>query len=276
MYRIAHFSDLHLSAVDSHFGSTLNLIDDAIENEVDHIVISGDLVNSQEMDVLQSFMRRLAQRGWTSAEKLTIVPGNHDFYPDHRHFSGEWKSILELGFTHPQKVYERFNRHVKKTCTGKRSDTFFDGCLFPFGKKLAPHVVLVGFDTTRNGVRYPLLWATGEIQKEDVNEARSFFRQHRTAKHKIVVIHHRPYNTVFHGEFVGPVDGNFVAPNKATARRWLLGTGATLVLCGHDHKTETKLMGENCRMVCSGETGEKGVYHLIDLPEKGKAKVTRR
>jgi 3',5'-cyclic AMP phosphodiesterase CpdA len=238
----------------------LKLIDNAIENEADHIVISGDLVNSQEMDVVKTFMARLGRRKWATAERLTVVPGNHDIFPG--------------GFARPRRpwtVFPEFSRLTKRTRVGAKSKGLIAGESYPFGKVLSSNVALAGLDTTWNDSRNPLNWASGELEEEHIDKARDFFAASNGAQHKVLVIHHYPYPTTF-----PVVNGNFSDPEPSTSRNWLRFTGATLVLCGHWHGSETKLMGKNCRLVCSGATGDDGDYHMIDLPANGNAKVTRR
>ena len=224
-------------------------------------MISGDLVESQQMDVVKKFMMRLAKRGWATADKLTVVPGNHDLYPA----SLIWPMTLNA-------AYQEFCRLTRRCCAGKDCEAFFSSHQIPFGKRLSSNVALAGLDTVRSGVildvRY---WASGELQEEDIDAAREFFDGKSKVQHKILVTHHYPYEVEF-----DHVEGNYVEPDPEVARNWLRYTGATLVLCGHMHGTDSRTMGKKCRLVCSGDAGDEGVYHIVDLHANGSVKVKQR
>ena len=263
MYRIAHFSDFHLSAQDENFDYALDLIDDAIDNDADHIVISGDIVGSQQMDVVKAFLTQLSRRKWASADKLTIIPGNHDIYPDLK-----WKWPAR-----PDKTFKEFTRLTRRQRIGERSDSIFSNKQFPFKKTLNKNVVLAGLETTMNGVCSPISFANGNLEEEDIDAVTEFFDEHGSAKHKILVCHHYPFDTEFFAiRGLVIVNGGFTDPEPEIARNWLCHTGASLVLCGHVHENHTKKLGKNCRMVCAGD-GQNGKYYLLDLNTDGTVKI---
>jgi hypothetical protein len=80
-YRIALLSDLHLTGVNRDFECCLALVEDAAAHGANHLVISGDLVESGEMKILKAFVSALKDLGWAGSRFLTIVPGNHDIFP---------------------------------------------------------------------------------------------------------------------------------------------------------------------------------------------------
>ena len=89
MDRIAHFSDFHLKDTGKQYLRALALMDHAIEQDgVDHLVITGDIVEGSRMDVYEAFMESLTAWGWASARRLTVVPGNHDVF--HKSLSSWW------------------------------------------------------------------------------------------------------------------------------------------------------------------------------------------
>ncbi len=62
--RLGHFSDFHLKARDHEFMRALALIDKGIEERgVDHLVISGDVVNGSNLGVYEEFMEVLSDWG---------------------------------------------------------------------------------------------------------------------------------------------------------------------------------------------------------------------
>lgn len=144
-------------------------------------------------------------------------------------------------------------------------------------------IVLAGLDTTRQGFRR-ILFASGQLDKEDVDAAKDFFDGHPQAKHRVIVMHH-PYDVPFeHGQVW---DMNFRDPDAATVRNWLACTGATLVLCGHLHEQLERQLPGGARLVCNGDSGSEGgnecqdgsslrSYSLIKLSNRRRATVVNR
>jgi 3',5'-cyclic AMP phosphodiesterase CpdA len=79
--RIAHFSDFHLSDTGQEFGRAVNLVRHALSLKVDHVVITGDLVDVTQTDVISAFWGRLRPLGWSGGTRMSFCPGNHDVFP---------------------------------------------------------------------------------------------------------------------------------------------------------------------------------------------------
>ncbi|MBF0586467.1 metallophosphoesterase [Prosthecochloris sp. N3] len=77
---VAHFSDLHLSGSrDRSQAERLERLLDAVqERQYDHIVISGDIIDTADSRDWVFFRRILERHQLCSLEKVTVVPGNHD------------------------------------------------------------------------------------------------------------------------------------------------------------------------------------------------------
>jgi len=69
--------------VDKKFGILLDLVDHAIGQGADHLAFTGDIVEmaGYHHHVLEELLAELDARGFGTADKLSIVPGNHDVYP---------------------------------------------------------------------------------------------------------------------------------------------------------------------------------------------------
>ena len=130
--------------------------------------------------MLREFWNGLKDLDWTSSDKLTIVPGNHDIFP------GSTRS-LTLGL--PGSIRKEFNK-ITKPC---RKGILLRGQPYPLGKKLSSNAALVAMDSTRQGALNLFQWAAGELPWEHVVAAREFFTKHRKVKHRIIVIHHCPW-----------------------------------------------------------------------------------
>ncbi len=279
--RLAHFSDFHLKDFGPDFERSLFLIDDAISRGVDHLMLTGDLVDAAEMDVVAAFISELDGMGWGTSDKLTIIPGNHDIFPV------AFKSLLSARFRHrrPSSLGEEFIDLTRRSRTGKGCRKLLRGETYPFGKVLDDRVVVVGLDTTRKGQYNPRRWAEGELPESDMRAADRFLSAHADATHRLIVMHHHPWKE----ELIGGdwIDQNFTTPPPEEVFDWIEESGANLVLCGHVHSLDAV---ERRRFkgglifragtaggdhdVCDGD--RRRGYHLIDLHENGRVAIQER
>lgn len=279
VYRLAHLSDFHLIRIDDDFCRSLTLVDDAIEQDVDHLVITGDLVECGQMEVMKAFLIALKQRGWASPDRLTLIPGNHDIFP------ATFRGLPPL--RRPTANFATFVKLTRGSRTGVGVTKLVRGEPYPFGKILNKDVMLVGMDTTRNGQFNPLCWAEGELQEHHRAAVTDFFCEHLTAKHRVIAMHHHPWREEFVGG--GLIEQNFTEPPPEEVEVWLRKCGATLVICGHVHAedgVEMRRFGRKCRVLRSGAAGgvndvskdgdKLRIYHLIDLWANGKVSICSR
>ena len=277
MYSIGHFSDFHLVDTGEEFFRALALVDHAIEhNEVDHLVITGDIVHSSRMDVYEAFISTLAGWGWASSDKLTVVPGNHDI------FSNKARLMTGAG---PQRRFERLCDSTKRTRRGRDTRLLVANAEpppgmhpFPFSKVLSAAVVLVGMDTSVSDAGFvSQRQAQGELDEVDMGVAAEFLAEHARACHRIIAMHHCPIWADYEsGDWI---EMNFVDPEPEEVQRWIGETGANLVLCGHTHEIGDYVIGRGCQVLVSGASGgrnqpdpETRSYHLVRLPRAGRAR----
>lgn len=278
-YRIAHFSDFHLANLNLDFERSLMLVDDAADQEADHLMLTGDLVESGQMPIVAAFVEALKHRGWAGSDKLTIIPGNHDIFP----FSKRALPTLRR----PTAIFEEFVTLTRRSRKGRNVTKLVRGEPFPFGKILTKDVVLVGLDTTRTGQYNPFRWAEGELPEHHREAASEFLAANSKAKHRIVAMHHHPWFENLEGN--NWIEQNFTTPPPDEIEAWLRKSAATLVLCGHVHAedgVEKRRLGKKCVAFRAGTAGgvddayedgdKKRIYHLIDLESNGKVRVTPR
>ncbi len=267
---IAHFSDLHLQALDEEYDWVLSMVDDAAERGADHLVITGDLVDAAQLRVAESLIKDISERGYGSGSKLSIVPGNHDIFP----VTFPPSLSIPHGFR-PQKNFEWFCEATKPSRRGRSCRQLFRGHPYPFGKELSRKVVLAGLDTTRSETANLLKWASGEMDGNDIDAIGEFFDEHPNAVHKILLLHHYPFRDFDHYSFAPEME--FVDPEPTVARNWIRWTGATLILCGHIHAFgRWKVLSRDCYLNCADsdinhyEDGTTGrTYTLITLDDDG-------
>lgn len=276
-YCLAHLSDFHFTALGNDFDFGCALLDDAIEQGADHLVVTGDIVEAGQMEVVKGFVSYLKGRKWAGPDRLTVTPGNHDIFP----FST--RSLPPL--SRPTVLFQEFAK-ITSSCR-TRAVRLVEGEPYPFGKVLCRDVVLVGMDTTRNGQFNPRRWAEGELPEHHRDAVTEFFAVHSQAKHRIVAMHHHPWPEEFvRGNWM---EQNFTTPPPEKVEAWLRACGATLVLCGHVHHEdgiEERRLGRHCRVLRSGTAGgvddededgdKRRIYHLVELARNGKVKIVRR
>lgn len=274
MYRIAHLSDFHLLGFDADFDRAVAMISQAQE-EADHVVIAGDIVDCAKASILREFQASLEELGLRQAAKVTIVPGNHDIFPVTKK-----PPFVRPG--RPTKNWEYFCDLFASSRRGRGSRALVRGEPFPVGKILNENVVLAAIDSTRNGCYDPRMWASGELPDHHIDAVADFFTAHAKARHKVVVMHHCPWRALEEAEHKDFPMG-MAEPDADTAVNWLQWAGATLVLCGHYHAAvERKSLGGGLTGFCAGTAGgaddenDDRLFHILELGDDGKVRIKKR
>ncbi|HET6161974.1 MAG TPA: metallophosphoesterase [Dongiaceae bacterium] len=235
-FALAHLSDPHLAgwSVDrpwslankrlkgwlswQHHGSRIHLahvlelmLDDIRKQALDHIVVTGDLVNialPQEFENAARWLHRLGP-----SDRVTVIPGNHDAYVSVPQAEGiaRWRDYMtDLGWNGP------------------------DGAAtidsFPFVRRVGP-LALVGLTTA---VPMPLFVGAGRLGTAQLDVLRDTLTQlEATGACRVVLIHHPPYAYGRRGlldvrQFVDVVRE----------------AGAELILHGHTHVAGLRWIGK--------------------------------
>ncbi|WP_223644889.1 metallophosphoesterase [Corallococcus sp. EGB] len=74
--KLAHLSDLHLDMSRESDASASSLVKALAAQEVDHVVVTGDLTHRGSRAEFQRFREHFAP--WLETGRLTFIPGNHD------------------------------------------------------------------------------------------------------------------------------------------------------------------------------------------------------
>lgn len=230
MFRLAHISDIHLGPlpklslaelaskrvtgyVNWHrhrrkhmFGTALEEIIEALAQcKLDHVAITGDLVNLATSIEIETASRWLETN--FLPEKCTLVPGNHDAYVPgaFAHISRAWLPWILSGHTHDH-------------ATGEKKQ------LFPTFAERGP-IALIGLSTANASLPF---MATGDFSASQASAAGKLLV---TAREKglfrIVLIHHPPIRnaTGWHKRLKG----------VARFEKMIRTHGAELILHGHTH-----------------------------------------
>jgi 3',5'-cyclic AMP phosphodiesterase CpdA len=230
MFVLAHLSDPHLGPIPTprarelankrglgfinwyrgrhtiHRPEVLALVErDIAERNVDHIAVTGDLVNlalTAEFAAAHQWLARLGP-----PERVTVVPGNHDAY-------------VRAAAAHPLRYwgdYMRGDADEPLTAPGAAAH-------FPFVRRRGP-VALVGLSTA---VPTGPLMATGRLGADQLMRlADTLEALGREGVFRVVLIHHPPLSRRSQ-HLKRLIDAG-------TFRRIIAQQGAELVLHGHAH-----------------------------------------
>jgi 3',5'-cyclic AMP phosphodiesterase CpdA len=228
--RVAHFSDLHLLSLDgARLGDFLvnkrltgavnlllhrgrhyltevfdRMVDDLNEQDVDHVICTGDITNLA-LEAEFRFARERFARLKHTAQDVTCVPGNHDTY------------IAE--------VAGLFEQSFDPYCTSDEGWRWPDGGRWPI-VRVRGDLAVIGLSTS-----YPTTWfmGHGQVGTEQLARLESVLLDPRLAgKFRLIAMHHpsagRHARSVRRG----------LRDHEAFAKV-LTRTGVELVLHGHEH-----------------------------------------
>jgi 3',5'-cyclic AMP phosphodiesterase CpdA len=229
---IAHLSDVHLAPLAGFWPSHWNakrflgfanwvvrrrrshlravvdlLVADLRHQSVDHILVTGDLVNiglPQEYEMALQWLHALG-----TPDRVSVVPGNHDIYTRLRKHGGvaRWA---------PYMTSDEWGSQIAPG----------PGPRFPYVRRI-DGVALVGLNSA---VPTPPGVASGELGTRQIEECRAILRElRRRSVFRLVMIHHPP------------LVSRLVRPGRdlkdaAEFEEALLDAGAELVVHGHNHR----------------------------------------
>jgi len=284
MFRLAHISDPHLTAIPQlgfadwtskrlfgfynwhrnrrrQFGpATLTaLVDDIHAAKPDHIAVPGDLVNvglAAEFAVAAAWLKSLA-----GPQDATLVPGNHDVY-----MPGSFEELVrDWG------AYMQGDSSPANAPDGPAAVTF------PFVRRRGP-IAIVGVSSA---VPTAPMFATGYVgreQSERLTETLRTLGEERLFR--VVLIHHSPVKRATRWR------RRLVDANRFRAA--VRNAGAELVLHGHNHVTHVDaidgpngsvpVVGVAAASVLPTPAGSGGSYCLFEIETMGRfsCRMTQR
>lgn len=174
---------------------------DVARQRPDHIAVTGDLVNiglPAEIVAARAWLGRIG-----TATEVSVVPGNHDAYVEGAiaEFERQWAPYLAA------------DDHDPAAPTA-----------FPYVRRRGS-VALIGLSSA---VATAPLMATGRLGAAQIGRAGAILAALRSVPmFRVVMIHHPPH--------VPPTSHIKRLVDAAAFRRMISGTGAELVIHGHDH-----------------------------------------
>jgi 3',5'-cyclic AMP phosphodiesterase CpdA len=196
--RITGYLNWQLRRAPHHLPGTIDaIVNDVVVAHPDHVVVTGDLVNLALPDEFAMARKFLARLG--PPEKVSVIPGNHDFYVRgaEARYLDAWRDFLSADEV------------------GKFP--------FPFLRRRGP-VAIIG---TSTAVATPPLFATGRLRGEQLERLAAMLERLRREKcFRVVLIHHPPVGSRPWLRRLTDAD----AFSSVIGRH-----GAELILAGHDH-----------------------------------------
>ena len=257
---IAHISDIHLNSFynDSTLKRANFLLKEISENNVDHLIITGDITDNASEKDLEIFRRMLAKYGFINGDRLSIIPGNHDI------FGGVQKA--EDIFTFPEKCNAvNYNKRVNNFLS--YFPEAFGNChhlssrnYFPFTKKIN-NTLIIGLNSI---AQYSKLsnpfGSNGEIDSTQFGELFDILKAtEKDVKYKIVLIHHHfnKLKSEAKSTFGSIWSGIEKQTMKLKGKRRLLNLfreyKVDIILHGHVHESK-EYFRKNVRFLNAGAT----------------------
>ena len=227
---IAHLSDVHLSPVQGfwpphwnvkrlfgfanwvlkrrhiHLRSVVDrLVEDLHLQKVDHVAVTGDLVNMGLPRELENALHWLETVGPPTA--VSVIPGNHDIY------TRRWR---DAGVA-------RWQLYMASDASSAALATKM-GLSFPYVRRIG-EVALIGLNSA---VPTPPGMASGHLGRQQIDALGEVLRKlGELGLFRLVLIHHPP--------LPGQAKPTRALRDAADLERALLRYGAELVLHGHNH-----------------------------------------
>ena len=278
---LAHLSDLHLrdEADAVEFERQLDCI---AAEPVDHLVISGDLLDWWSPALLERALDALAARGFLDPARLTIIHGNHDLASSGGH-PREQRDLLRLAvrFWDPPPLLRR-RRQRFYSLLRARSEPL--GIMPPFRKDLHGGITLAAIDSvpfpwlpfTFGSSGLTLQHAKGAVVPRDLD-----WLAGQKSERLVVVMHHYPLDA-------GAFSWRYDRWLRKDAPRWLAALGrltvtvpmdieegnrerlwgameesrAVAVLCGHLHRARLDRRG-TVAVALNGQSGAEWAGRTI-------------
>jgi 3',5'-cyclic AMP phosphodiesterase CpdA len=274
---IGHLSDLHLRN-EEDLALFSRQLDRIIERGADHLAITGDLLDRWDPALLDRALEALRARGLLSAERTTILHGNHDLASSggHPRTHGDlWR--LAIRFWDPPPLLARRRRVFYDTLARSAAGVAAPA---PFAKQLANGTCVTVIDTV------PFPWRPLTLQRRLVTvrhavgciraEQLAWLRNLPAGRPMVLLLHHYPMEVQ---DFGWRVDGAMrrlareirvpmAIPNDERAALWRAVSKAAprLLLCGHVHRARLE-WNQGIAIGLNGESGAAWAGHTVAFYE---------
>lgn len=245
-FRIAHLSDLHLTAGDvdarhePKLGNRLTGMNQAFRRiaaarpiqQADLILITGDITDQGDLRAWERFRKIIGDVGLTA--KTLAVLGNHDVCA----------LMPRLGRPRRLKRADLMRAHRGLLLCEQPAK-------YPWGRRVREDIAVFGLDSNNSGNLSPVTNAVGRLGFRQLAAFAGLLHKHRDASVKIVMLHHSPSIAR------RPAPWRRGRPPVSLVTRWLhqlpeedrhalrllcLTHRVRLILHGHLHEAEDRLV----------------------------------
>ena len=186
--RIAHLSDLHLTATDRQARSEHKLLGkltgmnqrfrrllaDPELQGCDRLLVTGDVTDRGDLETWRGFWDAL--REFRLLGRALVLPGNHD--------------VCSLGLGRVGRGATLATSDLDRALAGLRLGRQPDR--FPWVRRLTPEVVLFGLESNNAGNRTLATNAVGQLGYHQLLALGAALHRHRDVPVKLVALHHSP------------------------------------------------------------------------------------
>jgi 3',5'-cyclic AMP phosphodiesterase CpdA len=194
--KIAHISDIHLTSFlkKNNLEKTKQLLNYAIKQKFDHMIISGDLTHNAGEEDLETLRELFKKLDLLHTDRLTLVVGNHDI------FGGP--ETAEDIFTFPEKCKTvDYDKKVKEF--GDYFFEAFENCIyrekdkyFPFAKSLNDNLIIgVNSIAKYSKIKNPFA-SNGEVSLNEFNKLTEILNQYGNQHNRRLLVVHHHFNKV--------------------------------------------------------------------------------
>lgn len=276
MYKIAHISDIHIKNTKHvHFDILNKLLKDIKKRKVDHILLTGDIVDCATAEEFKLVKNTFNKYGYYDKSKLTVIPGNHDIYGGP---SDRMPGYMFIQYCRKLNFKKSVNNFAKKFSDINTSNKL------PY-LKVIDNAALIGINSiyewdlheNSNGTNGYL---NDSILKKLVNILE---KKELKDKIKIVLIHHHFNEPMFRKDHIEQrmwleaEEAKMKFYNKKELMKIFNKYKVKFVLHGHNHISESYKINDVTYVNSSGCTHpltkeQRKDYHIIHI-KNNKAKL---
>ncbi|HEX2787865.1 MAG TPA: metallophosphoesterase [Ignavibacteria bacterium] len=278
MYKIAHISDTHIKdAKHIHFEFFNRLLKDIKRRKVNHILLTGDIVDygtTQEFNLVKNTFDNY---GYYDKDKLTVIPGNHDIYGGP---SDKMPSYLFIQYCRKlnfQNAVKKFNEEFFNLDNVKE---------FPY-LKVINNIALIGLNSLYEWDLHENPNGTNGFIKNSIIKklVNVFDNKEVRDKIKIVLIHHHFSEPMFRKNHIEQrmwletEENKMKLYNKKGLIKIFTKYKVDFVLHGHTHISESYKIDNVTYVNSSGCVNpftkeKKREYHMITI-DNNKTKLEK-
>ncbi|MBN2012082.1 metallophosphoesterase [candidate division KSB1 bacterium] len=189
--KIAHLSDLHISPLSRPENSdiTRRLLNYALEEGVEHIVVTGDLTDLARPDDFWEARKIFNDYGLLNPSKLTVIIGNHDIFGGVHLARDLIKYPTQCDAVNYNRKVHEFKSYFLETF--ENIYVADSAVIFPFIKPVGD-LMFIGVNSIAQYSKLRNLFAAkGRIYKSQLTDLETLLKKYgHDAKKRILLIHH--------------------------------------------------------------------------------------